>query len=252
MKHRISYSRSVYFLWALALAPFAFAQGSPVVRWNVRQVQSGILEVNGVVPAGVDLTNDSIARPMMHEGCLRGRGQFGTIRLFQDGQLAAESNLGGCNVPGTVGVHRNYVAERKYAAAKAIAMERARDTDQGVINTRGLERDIIREINATVAEQKAFPACRLGCKDFEVACTYRETGLGRADVANGIAEGRFVVLSLLRYGPPTLGGVPGAILVPGQPSQWNEQSTKIHYRKIDGRWTKVSSSSVSRSEACGR
>lgn len=231
---------------------FSNAHAEYVVRWSVQQVQSGILDVNGVVPSGVDLTNDSIIRPMMHEGCLRGRGQFGTIRLFQDGQLAAESNLGGCNVPGTVGVRRNYIAERKQAAAKAIATERAKDTDQGVMNVRGLEKDIVREINAIVAEQKSHPGCKSGCKDFEVACTYPETRLGRADIANGVAEGRFVVLSFLRYGPPTLGGVPGAILVFGQPSKWHEEAMKIHYRKIGGRWARISLYSDSRTEACGR
>lgn len=205
------------------------------VQWSVQDVSSGIKDITGIVAHGIDLSNISTAQDIMLQGCRQGEGGswFGTIRLYQDNQLAAESNLRGC----TGAIHRNYVAERRDAAAKAIATERAKNTDQGISNIRGIDKDIVRELNAIVAEQKAFPACNDGCKDFEVFCSSAERSIGRADKANGVSAGRFIGLGWLRYGAPSL---IGGLILRGSPSKWNEDRQVVHLRKVDGVWEKHS------------
>jgi hypothetical protein len=76
--------------------------------------------------------------------------------------------------------------------------EAARATDQGIGNTRGIEADLGKELNAWISAIKAAANCRSGCKDFEVFCNVADE-VSRADKANGIADIRFVGVQWLQF-----------------------------------------------------
>jgi hypothetical protein len=143
---------------------------------------------------------------------------------------------------------------QQQAAQLAAQREReARITESMVIRQlTGLPPDLQPAIRSEGAAALMHASCAAGCKDFEIACAPAETGLNRADAANGISEGRIVVLSWLRYGAPTLGGVQGAIIDSSQAARWNETTVQYHYRKRNQQWVRQSSFPVARTDACRR
>ena len=147
-----------------------------------------------------------------------------------------------------------YVMNWSYGIADAVQArpspaERVAEIPQ-VSNARTLPADLMDILKQEEVKAMSHPSCAAQCKDFAISCAQNEPRLSREDSANGVTDGRFVVLSWLRLGAPTLGNVPGAMLMPGQPARWNETTVRYHYRRIGGTWVQVSAWTTSRETAC--
>lgn len=205
------------------------------VKWQVRQLSSGTVEVNGQVSPELDLARAEVAFLVYREGCRAGgggNGLFGNINAYQNGELVAQGNLRGCDAGNIqANFRKNVAAERRLQEHKETAHRHARETNQNIGNTRGLDGELLKELNAEVIRIKRHQTCRDGCKDFEVVCNV-PASIGRADRANGVAERRFVGLAYLRFGGAA---IPGGLVI-GKDKRWHEELILARWTKGNGQW----------------
>ena len=138
--------------------------------------------------------------------------------------------------------------EEKRKSVERIA--RAAYTDQGLANANNIPNELFKLLNIEVAKEKEFQACHDGCKymdgvaasecitgcrDFEVYCNTSIGNFSRADRANGITEGRYIGITWLRYGPPS---IPGGMILHSEPPKWNEHRSVFKFLRANGSWVK--------------
>lgn len=213
------------------------AAGSTGVQWQVQPRSSGIQDVNGVAPAGLDLADPQVAAAVYLEGCRAGGGgggYFGDINVSQDGRHIAKGNLRGCDA-GRIGSNFsfNQSATNRAAEQERAAHIKARNTDQGIGNIGSVQSELSKELNAQVAQLNAHPSCRDGCKDFAVWCS-KPAKVGEADRANGISDARYVGLKWLRFGGAAL---PGGLVI-SDDKKWHLEKILVRFQRVNGTWTK--------------